>query len=554
MIWAFDTEDDSKGNPFLFNFFNGLEHHTFTEAEKAIEFLIELKGVNKIWACNLQYDLANLFYHFPGYCEITYAGSRVISAKIPHSKIRFYDTLNHWKISVEKMGERIGLPKLKHGGNFNNVEYCRRDTEIVFHFVKRMLGHYQKIGAKPKSTIGSTALAHFTECVGADLDFQKKIDSNALEFMCRGFYGGRTECFYNKPIKGHIQVFDFNSLYPSVLRDHYYPSLSSYYWTAEINLENEGVAHVTVESPTDLYLPYLPYRDCHSVLYFPLGNFTGHYTYFELREAQKIGYKIKRVHRAVEFDGGVTKPFENWVDEHYKNRRIAQKSDDALLSETHKNIMNNLFGKFAQGNEKTKLLPITKDLLKKHSCVILDNKFILVNALGEYPVHTNYIWACYCTAYARHKLYLAMQKVISKGARLLYCDTDSIFFESKKQIFKDSKELGELKLEGILKSAYFKGLKNYRLEKENGEIVYKVRGVPRPNAAEIFENNIVQFRKPYRLREVLRRNSSKNREIILVPNYWDTVTKQHRKNYDKRKVLKNGDTKPRHANTQGVVK
>ena len=547
ILMSFDSEDDSKGNPYLFNFYDGETHETFDNAEKAIEWLVSQRKIIQIWATNLQYDLVNLFYRFPDYCRIVYAGSRVISANIEGSRIHFRDTLNHWKISVAEMGKKIGLEKLNPNGNYNNIEYCRRDSEITYHFVISMREKYRIVGCKIKSTIGSSALNHFIEFSGFNFDSCISFDEEKLGFMEEGLYGGRTECFYNKPVKGNISVFDFNSLYPAVMHDHLYPYLTKNHWTNEPNLENEGMIHVKLRTPDNLYLPYLPHRRDGTLL-FPLGNFSGTYTYFEIREALKLGYKIEKIYKALEFTGGTYAPFKKWVEKLYEERLKSQKENDSLLSDTYKLLMNNLFGKFGQSNERTELLPITRERLKRHNCTILEGKYILARTIGPYPKHSNFIWAAYTTAYARHRLYGALQEVISRGARLLYCDTDSIFFQSKgDSIFHNDNGLGKLKLEGHLKEAYFRGLKNYRLVKEDGTVIYKVRGVPRKYAEEFFENEFVMIRKPYRLREALRRNSSKNNiknKKVIVPNYWEEFKKENRKIYDKRKVLKSGETKP----------
>lgn len=557
-LMAFDTEDDSRGNPFLFNFFDGDNHFTFTTATEALDWLLEIKKPNlMIWACNLQYDLTNLFYHHANSIEITYAGSRVISAKVPYSKIYFRDTLNHWKISVKAMGERIGLPKLEANNNFNNIEYCQRDTEIVFKFVSTMGAKYTSIGAKLKSTIGGTALTHFQENTGFGRDKQNRFDVDQLAFMEKSLHGGRTEAFINKPVKGKIFVYDYNSLYPSVMEKMPFPLLKDFNWVEKIDLEKEGIAHVRINSPNNVYIPYLPYR-LDSSLVFPTGKFSDYYTYFELREAQKLGYKIEKVFRALEFSGGTYYPFKTWVNNLYKSRLEAQKDNDAFLSDTYKLILNNLFGKFGQGNEKTKLLPLDKKYLRKYNCTILGN-FILAHYNGDYPTHTNFIWSSYILAYAKHKIYSGLREANTKG-QILYCDTDSLFILSDEPPINPSVELGDLKLEGILKYAYFKGLKNYKLiyddeyflnhvltkNPDAKQTIYKCKGVPKDYAMQFFEENIVTYKKPYRLREALRRNNSKNKtkSKLIIPNYWDDFTKTNIKIYDKRKVLKNGDTRP----------
>ena len=550
VIWSFDTEDDSKGNIYLLNFFDGSNHYTFKNRDDAINFLyfraakIAPGKRIQIWATNLGYDIANLTHNRKEFISLCYAGSRVISGKIDNDLV-FYDTLNHWKISVAEMGKRIGLEKLDNEGDFNNIEYCRRDCEITHGFVTKMKEKYDSIGAKLKATIGSTSLQYYYDTTPTtQRPFKNKFTPHELQFMQKGLYGGRTEAFFNKPIKDKLWCYDVNSLYPSVMHDFQFPILEKRRFTKKPNLKHEGIIHARVTCPVSAYLPYLPCRT-DNTLFFPVGTFDTHTTYFELREAVKIGYKIEKVYNALEFTAGKKHFFKDFIATNYKARLIAQENKDQLLSDTFKLIMNNLFGKFGQDNEKTELIRYSPgEALKYPFAELLDDNWMLCRERGDYPPHTNFIWAAYVTAYARHRLFEYAQKVIKDGGQLLYCDTDSLFFKSEHEIITDSKKLGEFKLEGIFAAAYFKGLKNYRLTTPDGKNHYKVRGIPRKLASEFFETGRATIRKPYKMREVIRRNASKNKKKTLIPNFWDDFVKENRKKYDKRQVLNNGDTRP----------
>lgn len=117
--WAFDTEDDSKGRAFLFNFYDilGNVHYTFCDQIEALDFVCAHSS-RCYWAVNLEYDLNNLFRGHYGLLHFIYAGSRLIVADLPGDRIKFMDTFNHWPMSVKSMGKYINLPKLemKHGG------------------------------------------------------------------------------------------------------------------------------------------------------------------------------------------------------------------------------------------------------------------------------------------------------------------------------------------------------------------------------------------------------------------------------------------------------
>ena len=210
------------------------------------------------------------------------------------------------------------------------IEYCRRDTEITGIFVKRMLDTYAKQGIKPKTTIAATTLEYF------ETQFHTRVTHSFTEeqigWMHLGYYGGRTEIFFNKPVTGKIFYHDINSLYPYCLKTGLFPKLDHFYETSKPELKNEGCAEVTIESPDKLQIPYLPARH-ENKLIFPLGKWRGIYTYFELRESHNLGYKIIKTHRAIEFPSSFN-PFENFIETLYKERIKAQNNKDEMLNQT----------------------------------------------------------------------------------------------------------------------------------------------------------------------------------------------------------------------------
>jgi len=546
-LYAGDTEDDSKGTVHIINFYDGKTHHSYTKRDKAIEFLQNLKGHCHIWFCNLQYDINNIFgvenIHL---LEIMYVSSRIIEAKLIGTDVRFRDTLNHWKISVQEMGKRIGLQKLEASGRdskFNDLRYCKRDTEITYRFVESMRDKYKSIGAELKATIGATSLKYFEKNFYRYCNF-KFLKKSEIEFMLKGYYGGRTEIFFNNPISGNIQYYDINSLYPFCCQKPM-PIINkiSYRFTKLPNFQNEGIVHARIKAPKKIEIPYLPYRSRDGKLLFPLGTFTGHWTYFEIREAKKLGYEVLKIHKAIEFFRGVGPVMGEFVETLYNKRLEAKKEKDELLSDAYKLLMNNIYGKFAQKNEKTKLTPYEgKNKLKRGDMIM--NNIVLSKEKGEYPRQTNVIWSAYITAYGRHEIYQKMIEVKKKNGLLIYCDTDSVIFEHSDKLFLDESAIGKVKLEGLFKYAHFRLPKEYKLVSQDDTKIYKTKGVPKKSQAEFFEKKKVSFERPYKLREVLRRNLSPKRILKLKPNFWDTIEKQSSKMYDKRIVLKNGETKP----------
>lgn len=533
-IWSLDTEDDSKGNVFLLTFDTG-EFHTFRKPKDALGWLQKQTCAVDIWATNLGYDLGNLFQG-SFYClEITFVKGRIITAKIRGTKCVFKDTLNHWKISVLEMGKRIGLEKLDSKGNFDDVAYNQRDARITRTFVLTMKEKYEEFGAELKATIGSTALGLFHKNFFPKPDRNIFADSD-INWMLDGYFGGRVEIFHTKPVTGSIYYYDFNSLYPSTMVGRDFPKLDRFTFSRTFNPEVEGMVECLVNVPKETSIPYLPTRSDFGLI-FPTGRFRGRWTHYEIRQALKLGVTIEKIYRSIEFLG-TTRPFDEFVNTLYKQRLVAREAGDELLSQGAKDIMNNLYGKFAQGNEITYLKPYVKSELRQGDQILQD--MVLRNQIRDYPKHTNVIWSAYVTAYGRDKLHTAMQTVQDSGAQMLYCDTDSVIFKGKTP-FKNSKELGELKLEDKFDYAHFKLPKLYRLDKGKGDArttVARAKGVPRKSAVDFFEKGFAEFQRPNKLRESLRRK--------LVPNEWHITRKEMRREYDKRNRFPDGSTSPIH--------
>lgn len=529
-IWSLDTEDDSKGNVYLLTFDTG-EFHTFRKPKAAVKWLGKQTCAADIWCTNLGYDLANLFQGSFYFLEITYIKGRIISAKIRGTKVVFKDTLNHWKISVQEMGKRIGLEKLEANGNYDDVEYNQRDARITRTFVLTMKAKYEEFGAELKSTIGSTALNLFHSRFHPKPEHSAFSDQH-ISWMLDGYFGGRVEIFHTEPVTGPIYYYDFNSLYPSTMVGRDFPKLDRFGFTKNFNESAEGMVEALVQVPKEMEIPYLATRSDHGLI-FPTGRFRGRWTHFEMRQAQKFGVKIEKVYRALEFLG-TTRPFDEFMTTLYKQRLEAKAIGDELMSDSAKLIMNNLYGKFAQGNEITKLVPYVKSELQQGDQILQD--MVLRNQVKDYPKHTNVIWSAYVTAYGRDKLHTAMMDVLKAGGQMLYCDTDSVIFRGKTP-FTDSKELGELKLENIFDYAHFKLPKLYRLDKD-GKTTARAKGVPRKSAVDFFEKGFAEFQRPNKLRESLRRK--------LVPNEWHLTRKEMRREYDKRIRYPDGTTSPIH--------
>jgi hypothetical protein len=325
------------------------------------------------------------------------------------------------------------------------------------------------------------------------------LDDYHLNFLRKGYYGGRVEIYKLGVVQGQINHYDVNSLFPSVMKGGRFPDLDTIYITQKPDFDREGVFEGWIYIPRT-FIPALPVRA--DELLFPYGSIYGTWAYPEIRQLLADGGRVVRCKQAIEFDD-VESPFDQYVNYCYKGK-VESKTD---LDKTFwKLMLNSLYGKFGQNGGLE---------------IIYDDKEKTLEGKAK---HANIIWSAYITSYAR----LRLLSILRSCRSLFYTDTDSIFtFDD----FPTSTELGGLKLEGQYSTAEFKGNKLYCLDDS-----VKAKGVPRKYARDFFRNGRTVFRKPMRYRESRRRG--------LQPNVWNDVEKQARKDYSKRKILPDGSTEP----------
>jgi hypothetical protein len=528
---ALDTEDDSNGQVYMINFFDGMHHRTFVRDEvRHPEFKDQDKfrapvwnwlyqqsdWTDMVWACNAEYDLINLFgAEWVGLMTtMYYVSSGLMRANCQDVKMVFYDTLRHWPMTVAQMGLYLGIPKME--ADFKSVEYCRRDTEIVWHFTNEMLTRYDELGLSIKATLPSMAMQLFMK------KFYRKpfkaLPIGVVDRMRRGYYGGRVEVYRFGEIPGPINHYDVNSLFPSVMVSGTFPNVATYTMKSSPDLAREGMAEVTIRLPQTEY-PSLPMKGDADMVY-AYGTLRGSWCYPELRQALADGATIEKSHLAVEFDPMPT-PFEEYIRYCY-GKRLDSKAgtlDDVLW----KLYMNSLYGKFGQRPELH---------------YIYQNEDRIMTP--EPSPAANVIWAAYVTCLAR----LSLLSFLRQTSECYYTDTDSVFTPDT---LPTDKKLGALKLEGTYTAMDVQGNKVYSVEQttpgrdfiETAPGVYrkfKAKGVKREAAADFIRTGRATFRKPIRFRE--------SRRTLGVANMWVEMEKVKQAVYTKRIVHADGTTEP----------
>lgn len=569
-IFAFDIETKGLLNEFVMGSIYGIHSKfrkdrnqiittitdkIFWNQEEFAEYIVnneQLYDNSYLCATNLGFDLLGLFGEtdFLPKINLIIRGSNIILATIKHPKrhssIRFLDSNNFSKFSVKQMGNLLGLPKLPQPICFKKApsdeteakeleNYNKRDTRITYEYIKFLQKGFSDLGANMKFTIASTSMDLFKR------KYLKQIlkqNPDTLPILFKAYYGARTEILKRGYIE-NLKYYDVNSLYPfCMLREYPNPNYEFYTEKGNMNLlkdsKNEGVMKVTVKID-NLDLPYLPYRhfDIKDVeqkgdykLIFPLGIFTGYYTFFELRKAIQLGYKILDFGEAVYYTK-TFKPFEEYVKTLY-SLRMKYKNEKSIIEIVCKIAMNSLYGKFAQKLEDKEsifhLNSLEYEKIKeytessKYHSIIRGDYIYVKNKFNSYiPSFVIPIFSIYTTAYARDVLYNKIKEVGVEN--VYYYDTDSIITD---KILDTSQNLGDLKLEYFIRDGVLVAPKMYAFVTDTQEIV-KVKGASNLknyiDFEKILEEKKYYYEKFVKFKEANSRNLKYNQILLVEKNF-----------------------------------
>lgn len=554
-IFGFDIETANNNKDFvLASLVSDGYKKLFYSADAVVEE-IKTNPIFKnsvVFATNLSFDFFGTFFshkeskHF----YTLFRGSDLLLAKTHFYKKGFYhepkmktkslksimfiDSLNYAKLSVSKMGKILGKPKLEHPDclgkhptskqEWNALsEYNFRDSYITFDFMKFLISSFEHLGASFKNTLASTSMSLFKNKY-LDTHYIQPDEEILLE-QFESYYGGRTEALKRGSFKNY-NYYDFNSLYPSVMRDYVYPDPNSLRITHKntnfyINTYH-GVSHVTVHVPDHIKYPVLPHRTETGKVLFPTGNLEGWYTHIELREASKQGCVITKVFKTHYFTKEC-EPFKEFVNDLYNLRKV-YKTQKNPMEYVVKITMNSLYGKFGQKfidrDNWVHESQVNIDDLTRFDTFERKGDFIRISKPWSRPsAFCIPIWASYVAAYGRIKLHRAIVET-----NPVYCDTDSLITD---KTLPESKELGELKLEMKVKEGIVVRPKFYALLSADNDEYVKIKGLGKRLSYFEFMGLIkspltddgktmpVKYNKFTKFKEALRRDFIPN-EIIEV--------------------------------------
>lgn len=368
-------------------------------------------------------------------------GSSILyfSTHISGREFTFRDSSALLPFSLKSITENFGVETKKgdwdhtktRGYSRGLSEYLKADCLGLYQSLQKLFSWPLIEKAGPAWTMAGQATRVLRTYLEKDIFGLGKFESS---FCRKAYLGGRVEIF--RPIATQqIYEYDFNSIYPQVMRDEFYPSGASFF-TFDFDRKKLGIYHARVTAPK-CFLPVLGVlRDGKFI--FPNGTFEGHWTSSELLYAESVGYKF-------EIKSGIVfrnrdRIFESFINDLYSIRLTSpKKSVSEILA---KLLMNSSYGRFGMDLNKENIGFELKEGAEDYATLqIGDRKVQLFKEPIELKSFTHVAIAAFVTSYARIKLHKAMLPIQDQ---IYYCDTDSIWTTAE---LPTGTALGELKLE-----------------------------------------------------------------------------------------------------------
>lgn len=530
-IIALDSEGSGAAGDFVIAvLYDSDGAHVFKEREKIKPFLFSRRNLGKrIIAANLEYDYAVCFQPFTGNYEITLANRKWIKVTYSDMQKHVWTAIDIQRIaplSVADMGKVIGIEKYptppvlvrdrdyhpkewkcrNHNRTFCIECYCIRDAEITYKFTVLFQQGLNDLGGEMKLTAASSAMDLYRRSF-LDMDIPITLPQRN-ELGRSAYFGGRVEVF-KIGTSYDVNVYDINSLYPSVMRNIEVGNPETYRRKDRPKdyiyyLDGFGQFFGTIYIP-ETNIGLLPYHS-NNRLYFPTGDVKGSWMLSEVRHALTQGARIKECD-AILYATQTIQPFQRFINTLYA-LRLKYKQEGRPDEIVVKIMMNSLYGKFAQRTDsdfKTLIVPPKRYNLERYSdCdpVYLLNRELFLRDIETHiqPPFIHVQWSAEITAQARLRLYNSLQQ---QEGQLIYCDTDSVHTTGKLPV---SQELGAMKLEhDLLRGTYF-APKEYGGQERSGEFIHRAKGIPPAYRDKYLSDGAVEFRQPVHTLTAIRKN------------------------------------------------
>jgi hypothetical protein len=563
---------------------NTKDYFYFTDKKEFYNYITKLnRTANKliVFAHNMDFDIKVLGGITP-FTKKNYVvknfyinGARFIIRLAKKDKlIELLDTMNYLPASLKYIGSSIGLPKKEIDFNICSdhelSEYCRRDTEIIYLFIYKLIEFLEKYQlSKLQPTCGSLAFNIFRHAF-----YNQKTNPIyihkwrfAIDLERASYKGGISDCFVvGKNITEKLFKLDINSMYPFIMRnnampikliwfdENLSPAVIQSYFKEYLN-EKLIIAECKIFLPKEYayILTKCKVNKEHKSL-FLAGTFINTFTTPELEFILKYG-KILEIYKMAVYNKSII--FKEFVDFFYTKRMQFSKDKNEAYKMFCKYILNNLYGKFGQTTidyletEKTgKPNFNSKEIIdginhERYIQMTFGNKIFEVTQKEGNSYESFVAIPSFVTAYAR--MYLIELILKAKRENVYYVDTDSLVVnqEGYNNLLNeiDPSELGKLKLEEVSYDSSFFRPKYYIFNE-----IEKCKGVKK-TAKKLFENDdtlIIEQEQFTRFKTSMRKNNLDQQTISII-------TKTMNKEYDKGIILETGLIEPYYVDSNEAI-
>ena len=516
----------------------------FESAEEICEWLqsrVYGRSPLYLFAHNIFFDLqaSDFFYYFNLWgWRLEFYHDKGLSYALVICKerkfIKALSTTNFYDVSLSKVGELVGLPKLDV--DFDAVDdltlsrYCRRDVEIIKLAMERYFEFVREhdLGRFSMTKAGQSLTAFRHRFMPRKIYIHDDFRSRFLEQDA--YIGGRTEAFFLGKVSGGPFVsLDVNSMYPHVMRDYPLPyKLIDYTPSPTLTRVADALSKYAVIAECCLFTDQPVYAvRLKNKICFPVGKIIANLCTGGLKTAIAAGH-LKSVRRMAVYQQDVL--FAGYVGYFYGLRKRYQSESNTTYEKIIKVFLNSLYGKFAQyipvqteeedfseqGYYREEILnaengqvemvyKMFNTIIRETGRVIGKNSFVAV--------------AAHITEYAR----LILWEIIKPfwPEQVLYCDTDSIMIRERDvdllQWPISEHGLGDCKIQKHFNALEIRGAKSYITENER-----VIKGIPK-SAAEIepyyFEFLSFGGQRSHMIKRVDRWVEAEKRMRICKPFY-----------------------------------
>lgn len=441
---------------------------------------------------------------------------------------------------LRKIGEWVGMAK---GGSSDSTDlfyapwkelrdYNEQDNRVLHQAIRIFEETLNELGSGLEVTVASSALALFRR---AYLKRTVRQHLGVNEASRQSYIASRVEVFQKQVTRA--AYWDINSSFPHEMTFAAPGDMTAHNRT--IPAHELFLAHVRIRVP-ECYLPPLPYRTENRRLFFPYGEWDAWLTGVDCHFLEEMGGTILRVNDVYHFDE--LHDLRNYARDIYERRRTA--TSDAY-KQVLKILLNSLYGKFAESDEKTQIVINPPATFLRQSNIREVIPGVWEQLEYKTPPHAIVPISAHITARARRSL----ARFMIQSPEVYYCDTDGFAVPETMQ-YENSDALGGLKFEKPIWQAHFEAPKLYAIQKTEGaEYDIKAKGFSRirdedgdrrityDDFCRLIEHQDLEIAHFQRIREGLRDRNLSPTENPIMKTY---IGKQQ----SKRRFIPGGNSVP----------